>query len=68
MLITLATHGIWVITSQGLGTLKFPYICRLRPFLGVQINIFGVFQKKIYFLGYIDFVDIYWDITKMDWF
>ena len=51
-------------------TLILSYIHRLVPFLGVQIlnfNIFVDFQKNEYFLGYEDFVDIFFGvITKLD--
>ena len=41
----------------GGGTLIFSYIHRLR--------IFGGFQKNEYFLGYEDFVDIFWGHHKI---
>ena len=56
-----------VVLSQG-GTLIFSYIRRLGPFFGVKIlnfNIFGGFQKNKYFLGYEDFVDIFWGHHKI---
>ena len=49
------------------GTLIFSYIGRLEPFLGFKIlnfNIFGGFQKIEYFLGYEDFVDIFWGSSQ----
>ena len=53
------------------GTLIFSYIRRLGSFLGFKIlnfNIFGGFQKNIYFLGYEDFVDIFGGvITNLDY-
>ena len=52
----------------GGGTLKFLYMCRLGLFLGVQnfeFQYFLGFQKKKYFLGYEDFVDIFWDHYKI---
>ena len=50
------------------GTLIFSYIRRLGPFLGFKIlnfNIFWGFQKKKFFLGYEDFVDIFWGHHKI---
>ena len=47
----------------GGGTLIFSYIRRLRSFFGVQnfeFQYFWGFQKNKYFLGYEDFVDIFW--------
>ena len=47
----------------GGGTLIFSYIHRLGSLFGFKIwnfNIFGGFQKNKYFLGYEDFVDIFW--------
>ena len=46
----------------GAGTLKFSYICMLGQFFGFKIlnfNILGGFRKNKYFLGYEDFVDIF---------
>ena len=60
----------------GGGTLIFSYIRRLRSYFGFKIskfNIFWVFQKNKYFLGYEDFVDIFFGgggggvITKLDY-
>ena len=48
----------------------FSYIRRLWSFFGVQnfeFHYFGGFSEKEYFLGYEDFVDIFWGvITKLD--
>ena len=57
----------------GEGTLIFPYIRRLGPFVVVQnfkYQYFGGFQEKMIFLGWIYkyFVDIFGVITKMDLF
>ena len=49
-------------------TLIFSYICRLGSFFGVQnfeFQYFWGFQKKKYFLGYEDFVDIFWGHHKI---
>ena len=54
----------------GGGSLIFSYTRRLGSFLGVQnfeSQYFWVFQKNKYFLGYDDFVDIFWVITKLDY-
>ena len=57
-------------------TLIFLYIRRLWSFFGFKIlnfNIFWGFQKNEYFLGYEDFVDIFFFlggggvITKLDY-
>ena len=51
----------------GGGTLIFSHIRRLGPFLGFKIlnfNIFFGFQKNEYFLGYEDFVDIFWGLSQ----
>ena len=51
-----------VIARGGGGTLIFPYIRRLGPFLGVQnfeFRYFLGFQKNKYFLGYENVVDIF---------
>ena len=51
------------LAPKGLGTLRFSYIRRLGLFFGFKIlnfNIFWGFQKNEYFLGYEDFVDIFW--------
>ena len=56
------THNPGGVGGGG-GTLIFSYIRRLGSFFGVKIlnsNIFGGFQKNKYFLGYEDFVDIFW--------
>ena len=50
------------MSSHG-GTLKFLYIRRLGLFFWVQnfeFQYFWGFQKNRYFLGYEDFVDIFW--------
>ena len=48
----------------GGGTLIFSYVRRVVSFFGVQNFEFqyslGFFRKKYYFLGYEDFVDIFW--------
>ena len=53
----------------GGGTLIFSYIHRLGSFLGVfkilNFTIFGGFQKNKSFLGYEDFVDIFWGHHKI---
>ena len=46
----------------GGGTLIFSYIRRPGLYLGFKIlnfNIFGGFEKSVYFWGYEDFVDIF---------
>ena len=51
----------------GGGTLIFSYIRRLGPFFGFKIlnfDIFLGFQKNKYFLGYENFVDIFWESSK----
>ena len=53
--------------APGGGTLIFSYIRRLGPFLGFKIlnfDIFGGFQKNKYFLGYENFVDIFWGSSQ----
>ena len=50
------------VGGGGGGTPIFSYKRWLRSFLGFKIlnfNIFGGFQKKIFFLEYEDFVDIF---------
>ena len=67
---------IHLISKQGVnkpqgGTLIFSHIRRLGPFLGFKIlnfNIFGGFQKINIFLGYEDFVDIFWGHQKIGLF
>ena len=50
----------------GGGTLIFSYIRRLGQLLGAHnFEFFGGFQKKEYFLGYEDFVEILWDLHKI---
>ena len=52
----------------GGGTLTFTYIRRLGSLFWVQIlnfNIFWGFQKNKYFLGYEEFVDIFWGHHKI---
>ena len=52
----------------GGGTLIFSYIRRLGPFFGFKIlnfNIFLGFQKNKYFMGYENFVDIFWGHHKI---
>ena len=52
----------------GGGTLIFSGIRRLWSFFGVQnlnFNIFLSFQKNEYFLGYEDFVDMFWGHHKI---
>ena len=59
------------LRGGGGGTLIFSHIHRLELFFGVQnseFQYFGGFQKNEYFLGYEDFVDIFfWGgvITKL---
>ena len=56
-----------MVQSQG-GSLIFSYIRRLGSFFGFKIlnfNIFGGFQKNKYFLGYEDFVDIFWGSSQI---
>ena len=60
-------HNFTIVTAQGGGggggTLIFSHIRRLGPFLGVQNSEFQYFlgfQKNEYFLGYEDYVDIFW--------
>ena len=52
----------------GGGTLIFSHIRRLGLFLGVKNSEFqyfwGVFRKMIIFLGYEDFVDIFWGSSQ----
>ena len=51
----------------GGGTLIFSYIRRLGPFFGFKILNFNIFwgcQKNKYFLGYEDFVDIFWGSSQ----
>ena len=51
----------------GGGTLIFSHIRRLGPFFGFKIlnfNIFWGFQKNEYFLGYEDFLDIFWGSSQ----
>ena len=66
-----ATIGTPAKPKGGGGTLIFSYIRRLGPFFGFNIlnfDIFGGFQKNKYFLGYENFVDIFWGvITKLDY-
>ena len=53
---------------QGGDTLIVSYIRRLGPFFGFKIlnfDIFLVFQKNKYFLGYENFVDIVWGHHKI---
>ena len=56
----------------GGGTLIFSYIRRLGSFFWFEIYfefqyIFGFFQKNVYFLGYEDFVNIFFGVTtKLD--
>ena len=57
------------MSSQG-GTLTFLYIRRLGLFFGFNIlnfNIFWGFQKNKYFLGYEDFVDMFWGVSPQNW-
>ena len=55
------------LVAQG-DTLIFSYIRGIESFLGVQNFEFqyflGGFQKNKYFLGYEDFVDIFWGCHK----
>ena len=56
------------ITFNNWKTLIFSHIRRLRLFWGFKVlnfNIFGGFQKKEYFGGYEDFVDIFWGHYKI---
>ena len=49
------------------GTLIFSHIHRLRLFFGIQNSEFQYFlgfEKKEYFLGYEDFVDIFWGLSQ----
>ena len=51
----------------GGGTIIFSFIRGLAPFWGSKIlnfNTFEGFQKNEYFLGYEDFVDIFWGHHK----
>ena len=51
----------------GGSTLIFSHIRRLGPFFGFKIlnfNIFWGFQKMNIFLGYVDFVDIFWGSSQ----
>ena len=51
----------------GGGTLIFSYKGTLGSFWGVQnfeFQYFGGFQKYEYFLGYEDFVDIFWGSSQ----
>ena len=53
--------------SQG-GIMLFSYIRRLVSFFGVQnfeFQYFWGFSKNEYFLGYEDFVDIFWGHYKI---
>ena len=46
----------------------FPYICRLGSFFwfkSLNFNIFVFFQSNEYYLGYEDFVDIFWGHLKI---
>ena len=55
-------------SSPGGCTLIFSYIRRLGSFFWFKIlnfNIFGGFQKNEYFLGYEDFLDIFWGPHKI---
>ena len=54
--------------GEGVGTLKFFIQRRLGLFFGVQnfeIQYFWGFQKSEYFLGYEDFVAIFFVTTKL---
>ena len=54
--------------ERGGGGLKVLYIRRLGLFFEFKIlnfNIFWGFQKNEYFLGYEDFVDIFWGHHKI---
>ena len=52
--------------SGDVGTMIFSYICRLGPFSGVQnfeFQYYLGFSEKLIFLGYEDYVDMFWAIS-----
>ena len=58
----------WNFKKNGGGTLIFSYIGWPGLFFGFKIlnfNIFGGIQKAEYFMGFEDFVDIFWDHHKI---
>ena len=50
----------------GGGNLIFSYIRRFGPFFWVQNFEFWGFQKNTYFLGYENFLDIFWGHHKIE--
>ena len=70
MLVSIWTFGQYIYPGGVGGSLIFPYIRRLKVIFGVQnfeFQYFLGFSEKRIFLGYEDFVVIFWVITKLDY-